>query len=64
VTPVLTSNHDLVYREMTIGWAASLLGFIAIALGPVPWALYRWGPQIRAKSKYEQAYQEDIRVLS
>ena len=42
-----------VYNGLGIPWATSLLGFISIALLPVPWVLFRWGPQIRAKSHYE-----------
>ena len=42
-----------VYTALGIPWATSLFGFIAIALMPVPWVLYKWGPQIRAMSHYE-----------
>lgn len=43
------------YERLGIGWASSLLGFIAVALLPVPWVLFRFGRRIRAKSKYETA---------
>ncbi|TWU72082.1 hypothetical protein ED733_003867 [Metarhizium rileyi] len=36
-----------------IEWACSLLGFFALALLPIPWILFKYGPQIRAKSKYD-----------
>lgn len=42
-----------VYSGLGIPWATSLLAFISIALMPVPWVLFKWGPQIRAKSHYE-----------
>jgi uncharacterized membrane protein YkvI len=42
-----------VYRKLGIDWASSLLGFIALALLPVPWVLFKYGSRIRAKSKYE-----------
>lgn len=42
-----------VYTALGIPWATSLFGFIAVALTPVPWVLYKWGPQIRAMSHYE-----------
>lgn len=52
-------DHDLgetklsaVYRRLGIGWATSLLGFISVALMPIPWALFRWGPRLRATSVY------------
>ncbi|TVY83941.1 Polyamine transporter [Lachnellula suecica] len=41
------------YNKLGIGWATSLLGFIAATLTPVPWVLFRKGSAIRAKSKYE-----------
>lgn len=42
-----------VYEKLGIHWATSLLGFIALALIPIPFALYKFGPTIRAKSKFE-----------
>ncbi|GFP60151.1 major facilitator superfamily multidrug transporter mdrA [Trichoderma asperellum] len=41
------------YEGLGIHWATSLLGFIALALIPIPFVLYRFGPTIRAKSKFE-----------
>lgn len=41
-----------VYERLGIDWATSLLGFIALALMPVPWVFFKFGPQLRAKSKY------------
>jgi len=43
------------YERLGIEWASSLLGFIALALMPVPWAFFKFGKQIRAKSRYETA---------
>ena len=42
-----------VYNKLGIAWATSLFGFVAIALLPIPWVLFRYGPQIRALSKYD-----------
>jgi hypothetical protein len=42
-----------VYRHLGIGWATSVLGFLSLVMLPIPWVLYKWGPQIRAASKYE-----------
>ena len=44
---------DAVYEKLGIDWASSLLGFVALALLPVPWVLFKYGPTIRAKSSYE-----------
>ncbi|KAI1858061.1 uncharacterized protein JN550_012883 [Neoarthrinium moseri] len=40
------------YVRLGTPWASSLLGFIALAMAPVPWALYTYGPWLRSKSKY------------
>ena len=40
------------YEGMGIGWATSLLGFISLALLPVPYIFFKWGSQIRSKSTY------------
>jgi hypothetical protein len=41
------------YEKLGIGWATSLLSFISLAMVPISWVLYEWGPQIRAASKFE-----------
>ncbi|KAF5631037.1 major facilitator superfamily transporter [Fusarium sp. NRRL 25303] len=41
------------YEKLGIDWASSLLAFVALALLPVPWVLFKYGPTIRAKSAYE-----------
>lgn len=43
----------VVYRNLGIGWASSLLGFFAVALLPVPWIFFKFGKVIRSKSRYE-----------
>jgi hypothetical protein len=40
------------YRKLGIDWATSLLGFVTVALLPIPWVLYKFGPKIRARSEY------------
>lgn len=40
------------FSALGIGWASSLLGFVSVALVPVPWVLYRFGHRIRARSQY------------
>jgi hypothetical protein len=41
------------YEKLGIAWATSLLGFISLAMVPIPWVLYYWGPHIREASKFE-----------
>ncbi|KAI9494083.1 major facilitator superfamily domain-containing protein [Zychaea mexicana] len=38
------------YRNLGSQWASSLLAFISLAIIPIPFVFYKWGPQIRAKS--------------
>ncbi|EXJ60034.1 hypothetical protein A1O7_04183 [Cladophialophora yegresii CBS 114405] len=40
------------YRGLGVAWATSLLGFVTLALLPIPWVLYRYGPKIRRRSAY------------
>ena len=40
------------YKRLGIDWATSLLGFITIALLPIPWVLFKFGPKIRSRSAY------------
>lgn len=41
------------YEALGVGWASSLLGFAALAMAPIPWLFYHFGPQLRARSSYE-----------
>ncbi|KAI1169672.1 major facilitator superfamily domain-containing protein [Nemania sp. FL0916] len=43
------------YKNLGVAWASSLLGFISVALLPLPWLLFKYGKTIRSKSKYETA---------
>lgn len=45
--------YALVYQRLGTAWATSLLGFITIALMPIPWVLFKYGHKIRAKSSYD-----------
>ena len=39
------------YSKLGIGWASSLLGFLAVAFIPIPFVLYFYGKSIRSRSK-------------
>lgn len=41
------------FQSLGVGWALSLLGFITLAMAPIPWLFWYYGPQIRARSRYE-----------
>lgn len=40
------------YSKLGTQWASSLLGFIALVLAPVPLVLMKYGPALRARSKF------------
>ncbi|KAL4905873.1 hypothetical protein BDW74DRAFT_152197 [Aspergillus multicolor] len=42
------------FRNMGVPWASSVLGFIAIALIPIPYLFYVYGPRIRARGKWSK----------
>ncbi|KAK0548572.1 hypothetical protein OC845_003516 [Tilletia horrida] len=45
------------YTKLTYPWASTLIGLLGAILGIIPFALYRWGPQIRAKSQFSHQLQ-------
>ncbi|KAI8891056.1 MFS general substrate transporter [Backusella circina FSU 941] len=38
------------YYNLGNQWASTLLAFISLAIVPIPFAFYKWGPSIRARS--------------
>ncbi|KAE9380802.1 MFS general substrate transporter [Stipitochalara longipes BDJ] len=40
---------DKMYDTLGVHWAGSLLGFLALALGIVPWVFWKWGGRIRGR---------------
>ena len=51
------------YDGLGTAWATSLLGFIALALAPMPLLLCKWGPWLRERSRFHQSAVAEI-VLS
>lgn len=43
------------YERLGVDWAVSLLGFISIFLAGIPWCFIKWGPGLRARSRYSLA---------
>lgn len=41
------------YNRLGFQWASSLLGFVTIAVIPVPWVLFVFGEKIRRRSGYD-----------
>jgi hypothetical protein len=42
------------YRALGTQWATSVLGFASIAMIPIPFAFYKYGPRVRERSKFAQ----------
>jgi multidrug resistance protein len=40
------------YKNLGVHWTLTILGCISVLLVPIPYAFFRFGPKIRAKSKY------------
>lgn len=45
---------DAMYNNLGIDWAASTLGFISIALIPIPFLFYVFGKRLRARGKWSR----------
>ncbi|KAG6336124.1 hypothetical protein ID866_2962 [Astraeus odoratus] len=44
------------YDRLGPQWASSLLGFVALAMTPIPFVLFKYGPTLRIKSKYAPSH--------
>jgi MFS family permease len=49
VFPLFASH---LYNRLGVAWATSFLGFVTAAMIPVPLLFYKYGPRIRAKSRF------------
>ncbi|KAK5719966.1 Efflux pump rdc3 [Elasticomyces elasticus] len=51
---VLTSYPSICrYDKLGLGWGNSLIAFIAIGLGPIPWFFYYYGEKLRTHPKWQ-----------
>ena len=41
------------YQALGLGWGNSLLGFIAVAMLPIPYLLTKYGERIRTNPKFQ-----------
>ncbi len=46
---VLPLAGQKMYKTLGLGWGNSLLGFVALALLPVPWSIMRYGEWLRTR---------------
>lgn len=40
------------YARLTVKWANTLFGCIAVLMIPIPFILFFWGPKIRSRSRF------------
>ncbi|KAI5118253.1 hypothetical protein M0805_007502 [Coniferiporia weirii] len=52
VFPLFTTQ---MFARLGVRWAATVFACVALLMAPVPFVLFRWGPQIRARSKFAEA---------
>ncbi|KAJ5919360.1 Major facilitator superfamily domain general substrate transporter [Penicillium verhagenii] len=45
---------DAMFHNLGVPWAASVLGFISVALLPIPYLFYIYGRRLRARGKYSK----------
>ena len=41
------------YAKLGLGWGNSLLGFITLAMCPLPWVFFRYGERVRTSPIYQ-----------
>ena len=49
------------FRGLSIQWASSLLGFVALVLAPSPFLFFKHGHKVRSRSKFAPAPDLKIR---
>lgn len=49
----------IMYGNLTPRWAGTLLGMLEVALIPIPFVFYKWGKQIRQRSRLIRQMRED-----
>lgn len=42
------------YDKMGIDWASSFFGFVSLAMAPIPWIFYKYGPALRKGSRFNR----------
>ncbi|KAI5816441.1 major facilitator superfamily domain-containing protein [Pyronema omphalodes] len=41
------------FEKLGVQWAASIFGFLAVAMMPIPWVFTKWGAKIRGWSRFD-----------
>jgi len=61
IFPLFTTK---MYTTLGFQWASALLGFIALGLAVIPFALFFWGPHLRARSRFADMLSKTARPTS
>lgn len=48
------------YNALNPQWASTLLGFVAVALAPIPFVLIKFGRRLRMRSKYSPTMEYEM----
>lgn len=41
------------YKALGLGWGNSLLGFLSLAMCPLPWVFFKYGERIRTNPRFQ-----------
>jgi hypothetical protein len=41
------------YKAMGLGWGNSLLGFLTLAMAPLPWLFFKYGEKLRTNPRFQ-----------
>lgn len=41
----------IMFMKIGVDWGSSLLGFVSLVMIPIPFVLFKYGPQLRKRSK-------------
>lgn len=58
--PLFTTQ---MYKALGVAWSASLFGFIALALVPIPWVFEIFGPRMRENSRYGKKIRKQKMII-
>lgn len=53
VGAILPLAGPSLYARLGLGWGNSLLGFIAVAMIPIPWFFIKYGERIRKHPRFQ-----------
>ena len=52
VAGLMAEVSPVMWQRLGVSWTLTMLGCIAAVLAPVPYVFWRWGPRLRARSRF------------